>query len=67
MKKTIKSLNIKELIELKQKLNKLPQTSKAERASIEAEQRFEATFHSNRLEGNKLTKNEARSAVFSIS
>ena len=57
--------NLKRILKLDQKVKKLPRLSPIENKLAETEQRFEATYHSNRLEGNKLDKNEARKAVLS--
>ncbi|MGC9968816.1 MAG: hypothetical protein ABSC29_03775 [Minisyncoccia bacterium] len=54
---------IGELIELRTEVCKLPRLSPIEKELHEAEVRFEATYHSNKLEGNKLSEDEARSAI----
>ena len=54
---------IKKLLSLSQKAAKLRPLSSVEKKFVEAEERFEATYYSNRLEGNKLSKSEARKAV----
>ncbi|MCX6731725.1 MAG: hypothetical protein NTX55_01930 [Candidatus Parcubacteria bacterium] len=54
---------IKKLIQLDKKNEKAAKTSATEREVIENEQRFEAVYYSNKLEGNKLSKTEARRAV----
>lgn len=46
-------------------INRKGLLSKAERETLEARDRFESTYHSNRLEGNKLTRKEALEAVLS--
>lgn len=63
----MKTLNqkIREIVNLDKKIEKLPTLSSAEQQLLEADQRFEATFYSNKLEGNKLSKDEARAAVLS--
>ncbi len=63
----MKTLNQKrrKLVSLDKKIEKLTTLSPAEQRYLEADQRFEATFYSNKLEGNKLTKHEARKAVLS--
>lgn len=63
MKETNKKLI--QLVDLDKKIEKLPTLSPVEKQSIEAEQRFEATYHSNKLEGNQLSESEARNAVIS--
>lgn len=54
---------IRRLTKLSEKMDKLPKLSPVEERVAEGERRFEATYHSNRLEGNKLTKAEARKAI----
>lgn len=61
MKKGDKQL--KKLVELDRKIKKSP-LSQVEQKVIEAENRFEATFYSNKLEGNRLSKDEARKVIF---
>ena len=56
---------IKQLINLDKKIEKLPKISATEQQILDGEQRFEAVYHSNKLEGNKLSKNEARKAILS--
>lgn len=55
---------LKKIIELNQKIQ-TRKPSLIEKELLESEQRFEATYYSNKLEGNKLTKEEARKAVLS--
>lgn len=62
MKKMNKKLS--RLVALDKKIDKLHQPSLVEKQLIEAEQRFEAAYYSNKLEGNRLTKHDARKAVF---
>ena len=50
------------LVELDKKLKK-SSLSPVGKNLLEAENRFEATFYSNKLEGNKLSKHEARKVV----
>lgn len=61
----MKEMNKKltQLVNLDKKIEKLPTLSQVEIGYIEAEQRFEATFYSNKLEGNKLSGKEARNAI----
>lgn len=54
---------LKQLNALDKKLRRLPPPTAVERDVVDAELRFDAVYHSNRLEGNKLTKAEARKAV----
>ena len=63
----MRSLNkkLKNLVSLDQKISKLPPLSAVEEQTVESEQRFEATYYSNRLEGNKLSKDEARKVITS--
>lgn len=61
MKTIGKDLSI--LVDLDKKMSKLHKPSEMETESLQAQQRFEATFYSNKLEGNKLTKKEAREAI----
>ncbi|MEK7078291.1 MAG: hypothetical protein AAB911_01850 [Patescibacteria group bacterium] len=56
---------LKNLVSLDQKINKLPPLSAVEEQTVESEQRFEATYYSNKLEGNKLSKDEARKIISS--
>ena len=56
---------LKNLVNLDQKINKLPPLSAVEEQTVESEQRFEATYYSNKLEGNKLSKDEARKVISS--
>lgn len=55
---------LKELISLMRKSSKLPPLSKEEQLAIEADNNFESVYFSNKLEGNKLTKEEAKNAIF---
>lgn len=63
----MKEMNKKliQLVDLDKRMEKLPTLSPVEKQSIEAEQRFEATYYSNKLEGNQLSESEARNAVIS--
>ena len=63
MKKMNKKLS--KLVALDKKIDRSHRPSPVEKQLIEAEQRFEATYYSNKLEGNRLTKNDARKAIFS--
>ena len=63
MKKLIQK--IKQIAALDQKMERLPSLTPIEKDLIENDQRFEATYYSNKLEGNKLSKHEARKAVLS--
>ena len=56
---------LKNLVSLDQKINKLPPLSAVEEQTVESEQRFEATYYSNKLEGNKLSKDEERKIISS--
>lgn len=56
---------LKKILVLDKKLKKAPGLSVTEKDVLESEQRFEATYYSNKLEGNKLGKNEARKAILS--
>lgn len=56
---------LKNLVSLDQKISKLPPLSAVEEQTTESEQRFEATYYSNKLEGNKLSKNETRKIISS--
>ena len=56
---------LENLVNLDQKINKLPPLSAVEEQIVESEQRFEATYYSNKLEGNKLSKDEARKIILS--
>lgn len=63
MKKVKINKRIKELLELDRKIKNLPELSPIEKAVLDKEQSFEAIYYSNKLEGNKLSKQEARKAV----
>ena len=65
MKKSNKKRKLSELVELDKKIRQLPKLSKTEEQMLESEELFDATFYSNKLEGNKLSKSEARKAVLS--
>ncbi|MBI2676874.1 MAG: hypothetical protein HYX21_02945 [Candidatus Yanofskybacteria bacterium] len=56
-------IGIKQLLKLDDKLAKLRKPTSIEEESLHAQHRFEATYYSNKLEGNKLTKEEARKAI----
>jgi len=60
-----KKEEIKKILCLDKKIEKLPKLSPTEKETIENEQRFEATYYSNKLEGNKLSKQDARRAILS--
>lgn len=55
---------IKQLLDLDKKISKLPELSLDEKEALEDEQMFESVYYSNRFEGNKLTKEEARKVIF---
>ena len=61
MKKTDRK--IKKLLDLDKKIQKLPKLSPVEKAVLNKEQSFESVYYSNKLEGNKLSKEEARRAI----
>ena len=63
MKKLDKKL--KQIVGLDKKMEKAPGLSPTEKDVLQSEQRFEATYYSNKLEGNKLSKDEARKAILS--
>ena len=52
-------------ITLDKKIGEIADLTPTEKSMLESEQRFEATFYSNKLEGNKLSKDEARKAILS--
>ena len=54
---------IQRLVALDKKTSQLPGLSAVERGVVEVEQQFESVYHSNKLEGNKLSKTEARQAI----
>lgn len=60
--KSIK-VGIKNLVKLDEQFAKLRKPTIMEAESLHAQHRFEATYYSNKLEGNKLTKEEARKAI----
>jgi hypothetical protein len=45
------------------KLGRLQNIPEGQRRLIEARERFEAAYYSNKFEGNKLSKREARLAI----
>ena len=53
------------LIKMEKESAKLPPLSKEERQLIEADNRFESVYSSNKLEGNDLTVEEAKAAILS--
>ena len=55
---------IKDLVKTKEKIEKLP---KEEKNIIESEIASESVYYSNRLEGNKLSKEKTRKAIISSS
>ncbi|MFH1192781.1 MAG: hypothetical protein V1656_00480 [Candidatus Jorgensenbacteria bacterium] len=54
---------IGQLVKLGKALGNSKALSPIEQAELEKEERFEATYYSNKLEGNKLSKHEARRAI----
>lgn len=54
---------LRQLSALDKKIQKLPAPTEAEQHLIDAELRLDAVYYSNRLEGNKLTKEEVRKAI----
>lgn len=56
---------LKSLVNLDQKISKSVPLSPVEEQTVESEQRFESTYYSNKLEGNKLSKDEARRVISS--
>lgn len=66
MKKIIsqKGQKLQQLLRLDQKIAKLPKLSSIEGRLLESEHRFESVYYSNKLEGNKLSKLEARRAIY---
>lgn len=63
MKKTKINKNVKGLLELDKKIKNLPELSPLEKKLLDKEQSFESVYYSNKLEGNKLSKDEARKAI----
>jgi len=57
---------LKKIVELDRKISNTRTLSATERSVLESSQRFEATYYSNKLEGNKLSKDDARKAVLSV-
>jgi hypothetical protein len=53
------------LIDLGKKSAKLPPLSKTEEKIIETDSRFKSVYFSNKLEGSRLTKEEAVNAILS--
>lgn len=58
-----KSNKLRQLLRLDREIAKLPKLSPIEGQVLESEQRFESVYHSNKLEGNKLSKLEARKVI----
>ncbi|MBI1957342.1 MAG: hypothetical protein HYS44_02710 [Candidatus Niyogibacteria bacterium] len=56
---------LKKIVDLDKKIGGIADLTPTEQSMLESEQRFEATFYSNKLEGNKLSKEEARKAILS--
>ena len=56
---------IKQIVKTEGKIKKLPALSKEERELIEAEISVDSVYHSNRLEGNELSKKDAKKAMLS--
>lgn len=65
MKRIKITKKLSRIVKLDQKMKALPKLSPIENNLIETEQRFEATYYSNKLEGNRLDKHEARKAILS--
>lgn len=65
MKKERPDKGLEKLVALDREIGKLPKLSPIEKGLIETEVRFESTYHSNKLEGNKLSKDEAWRAIIS--
>ena len=55
---------IKQLVAIDKKIRKLPKAAGPKKQSLEAKNRFEAVYFSNKLEGNKLTREEAKEAIY---
>jgi len=65
MKATIRRKNgeFNSVLALDKAISRLPKLSSKERQILQDKQRFDSVFYSNRLEGNKLTRNDARKAI----
>ncbi len=63
MKKQKVNKGIKQIINLDRKIGNLPELSRVEKSILEQEQKFDSVYYSNKLEGNKLSKEEARKAI----
>lgn len=65
MAKKMKKFNTKlrELVELDREIRQLPKLSPIEKELLNNEIRFESTYFSNKLEGNKLSIDDAQKAV----
>lgn len=59
----IERRKLRKLRTLDKKIHALPSLTEIEQELVDAELRFEAIYYSNKLEGNTLTKEEARKAV----
>ncbi len=54
---------LRELVELDREIRQLPKLSPIEKELLNNEIRFESTYFSNKLEGNKLSIDDAQKAV----
>lgn len=57
------SRKLRKLSVLEKKIQELPAPTEVEQSLIDAEVRLDAVYYSNRLEGNKLKKEEAQKAI----
>lgn len=58
--------SIEKLFRLKEESAKLPPLSKEEESLLEVDNMFESVYYSNKIEGNELTKEEARNAIMGL-
>jgi hypothetical protein len=62
-KSTVSNKKIAKLVALDRKVGCLPAIPPYEQQMLDQEQAFKAVYHSNKLEGNKLSEEEARRAI----
>ena len=62
-KKASINKKIGKLVDLDRKMKDLPEISPIEKQVLDTEQAFKAVYHSNKLEGNKLSEADARKAI----
>lgn len=58
---------IREILKVREKSEKLPNLSRIEQKIVDGKMSVESVYHSAKLEGSKLTKEEVRSIIISDS